>query len=60
MFRHSYRNWLKRFNTLLETQRQLMRHADLKTTIETYGIDPDVSQDRREANSEVVKMLIGG
>ena len=59
VFRHSYRALLKRLKTPLEVQKQLMRHADLKTTLEVYGREPGVDEERRTANSEVAKMLLG-
>lgn len=59
-FRHSYRAWLKRADAPLEVQKELMRHSNLKTTVEIYGIEADVSPAHREANSGVVKMLLGG
>jgi integrase len=58
-FRHSYRAWLKRFAAPVEIQKELMRHSNLKTTLEVYGIEPDVAPAHREANSSVVKMLLG-
>jgi hypothetical protein len=36
-----------------------MRHSNLKTTLETYGIEPDVASAHREANSGVVRALLG-
>jgi integrase len=56
-FRQSYRAWLKQFKAPLEAQKQLMRHADLKTTVD-YGIDSEVGQELREANTQVVKALL--
>ena len=58
-FRHSYRAWLKRFAAPAEIQKELMRHSNLKTTLEIYGIEPDVAPAHREANSEVVRALLG-
>ncbi len=57
--RHSYRNWLKKWNAPVEVQKELMRHANLKTTLDIYGLEPEVSVAHREANSGVVKMLLG-
>jgi len=51
--------WLRKFKTPLEIQKQLMRHAELKTTI-NYGVESEVSPERREANSKVARMLLGG
>jgi integrase len=58
-FRHSYRAWLKRFGAAAEIQKELMRHSNLKTTLEIYGIEPDVGPAHREANSLVVRTLLG-
>ena len=57
-FRHTYRALLKRCDTQLEVQKELMRHSDLRTTV-GYGIESDVAPANREANSKVVKMLLG-
>ena len=58
-FRHSYRPWLKRFAAPAEIQKDLMRHSNLKTTLEIYGIEPDVASAHCEANSGVVRALLG-
>ena len=36
-----------------------MRHANLKTTSEIYGLDPDLTPAHRDANSGVVEVLQG-
>jgi hypothetical protein len=36
-----------------------MRHANVRTTAEIYGLDPDLTPAHREADSGVVKMLLG-
>jgi len=43
-FRHSYRAWMKRFAAQAEIQKELMRHSNLKTTLEIHGIEPRRSQ----------------
>jgi integrase len=58
-FRHTYRAMLKRCGTELEVQKELMRHANLKTTSDIYGLDRELTQVHREANSTVVKKLLG-
>jgi len=58
-FRHTYRASLKRCGTSLEVQKELMRRANVRTTAEIYGLDPDLTPAHREANSGVVKMLMG-
>jgi len=37
---------------------ELMRHSNLKTTLEIYGIEPDLAPAHREANSGVVRVLL--
>jgi integrase len=58
-FRHSYRAWLMRFAASAEIQKELMRHSNLKTTLEIYDIEPEVGPAHREANSGVVRALLG-
>ena len=55
-FRHTYRTWMGNNGTPLGIQKDLMRHADIKTTMNVYGGSmPDAM---REANSQVVRMAI--
>ena len=55
-FRHTYRSWLDNQGTPLGIQKDLLRHADIRTTANVYGgALPDAM---REANSKVVKMVI--
>lgn len=35
--RHSYRAWLDAVGTPIAVQQKLMRHADIRTTMNTYG-----------------------
>ena len=58
-FRHSYRAWMKRFAAQAEIQKELMRHSNLKKTLEIHGIEPDVAPAHREATSGVVRALLG-
>jgi integrase len=57
-FRHSYRAWLKRTNAPIEVQQELMRHANIQTTLDTYGKEIEVSDQHREAHRKVVKMIL--
>ncbi len=55
-FRHSYRAWLGRVGAELGVQKDLMRHANIGTTMNVYG---DTFVDNlRAANESVVKMVI--
>jgi integrase len=56
-FRHTYRAWLDATGAPLGVQQRLMRHADIRTTMNVYG---DALMDsKREANSKVVRMVLG-
>jgi integrase len=57
-FRHSHRAWLKRTNAPMEIQQELMRHANIQTTLDTYGKETKVSDQQREAHTRVVKMIL--
>src|SRR5664279_4857319 len=35
--RHTYRSWLDAVGTTIAVQQKLMRHADIRTTMNTYG-----------------------
>ncbi len=35
--RHTYRSWLDAVGTPIAVQQKLMRHADIRTTMNTYG-----------------------
>lgn len=57
-FRHSYKSWLDDKGVPLTVQRDLMRHADTRTTAQVYGA---VDLERlRAANSELVNRLFRG
>ena len=55
-FRHTYRTWMDTNGTPMGIQKDLMRHADIKTTMTIYG--GAMAEAMREANSSVVKMAI--
>src|SRR5437899_705389 len=35
--RHSYRSWLDAVGTAIAVQQKLMRHSDIRTTLNVYG-----------------------
>ena len=35
--RHSYRSWLDAVGTAIAVQQKLMRHSDIRTTLNIYG-----------------------
>jgi integrase len=56
--RHSYRSWLDSVGTPWGVQQKLMRHADIRTTMNVYG---DAATDEMtEAHSKVVGLALNG
>jgi integrase len=56
--RHSYRSWLDAVGTPIAVQQKLMRHSDIRTTLNIYG---DVVTDEMErAHSKVVGLVLNG
>jgi integrase len=54
--RHSYRSWLDAAGTSIAVQQRLMRHADIRTTMNTYG--DVVTDEMAKANSKVAGMAL--
>lgn len=54
-FRHSYRSWLQESGAPLAVQQELMRHASITTTMNTYG--KVMTDSKRQAHSKVVEMV---
>ncbi len=55
-FRHSYRTWLSSQQIDPARTKDLMRHADIATTMNVYG--HSLTDEMREANALVVKQLL--
>lgn len=58
VLRHTYRTLLDSERTPLGVQQKLMRHADIRTTMNTYG-DAGTS-DMRTAHGKVVRRVLNG
>jgi integrase len=58
VFRHSYRTWLDGMGTPVGIQQRLMRHSDVRTTMNQYG-SADASA-MRDANRKIVGMTVNG
>lgn len=57
-FRHTYRTWIDSVGTPVGVQQKLMRHSDIRTTMNHYG---DVATaDMREASSKVAGLALNG
>ena len=55
-FRHSYRMWIDSEGTPIGVQQKLMRHADIRTTMNIYG--DAASADMREAHGKIVQLAL--
>ena len=56
--RHSYRAWLDAVGTGIGVQQKLMRHADIRTTMNIYG--DVVTDEMSRANTKVVGLALNG
>jgi len=54
--RHTYRAWLDATGEPIGVQQKLMRHADIRTTMNIYG--DAATEDMRRANRKVVQMVL--
>ncbi|MFI5090767.1 MAG: tyrosine-type recombinase/integrase [Terriglobales bacterium] len=55
-FRHTYSTMLRQLGVDLKVQQELLRHADIRTTMNVYT--QAVSEDKRSAHSKVVRMVL--
>ncbi len=56
--RHTYRSWLDAVGTPIAIQQKLMRHADIRTTMNTYG--DVVTDEMAEACGKVARLALNG
>jgi integrase len=56
--RHTYRSWLDAVGTPIAVQQKLMRHADIRTTMNTYG--DVVTDEMARAASKVAGLAVNG
>lgn len=57
-FRHTYRSWLDAVGTAVSVQQKLMRHSDIRTTMNVYG--DVVTDEMGQANRKVVGLALAG
>jgi integrase len=55
-FRHSYRMWIDAIGTPVGVQQRLMRHSDIRTTMNIYG--DAGAEDMREVNGKIVQLAL--
>jgi integrase len=56
--RHTYRSWLDSVGTPLGVQQRLMRHTDIRTTMNVYG--EAATEDMSEAHGKIVGLAFNG
>ena len=56
--RHTYRSWLDAAGTSVAVQQKLMRHADIRTTMNIYG--DVVTDEMSKAHGKVVSFALNG
>jgi integrase len=56
--RHTYRSWLDAVGTPIAVQQKLMRHADIRTTMNIYG--DIVTDEMAVAGSKVAGLALNG
>jgi integrase len=56
--RHTYRSWLDAVGTPIAVQQKLMRHSDIRTTMNVYG--DVVTDEMAHAASKVAGLALNG
>jgi len=56
--RHTYRSWLDAVGTPIAVQQRMMRHTDIRTTMNVYG--DVVTDEMAEAHGKVVALALNG
>jgi integrase len=54
--RHTYRSWLDAVGTGIAIQQKLMRHTDIRTTMNVYG--DVITDEEAQAHTKVVRMAV--
>jgi integrase len=55
-FRHTHRSWLDAVGTPVGVQQRLMRHTDIRTTMNVYGTA--ATADLRQAHGKIVRLAL--
>jgi len=55
-FRHTFRSLLDETGAPIKAQQELMRHADIRTTLNIYG--KAMEKSKREAPGKVVRLVL--
>jgi integrase len=57
-FRNTHRSWLDELGTAIGVQQSLMRHADIRTTMNVYG--KAASAGMKQAHGKIVGLALNG
>ncbi|SRR5712692_9727551 len=57
-FRHTYRSWLDAVGATIAVQQKMMRHSDIRTTMNIYG--DVVTNEMTTASSKVARLAFQG
>ena len=57
-FRHNYRSWLDAVRTPISVQQKMMRHTDIRTTMNIYG--DVVTDEMSTASNKVAELAFRG
>jgi len=58
VLRHTYRSWLDAAGTPITVQQKLMRHADIRTTLNIYG--DVVTDEMAQAGTKIARLALNG
>ncbi len=58
VLRHTYRSWLDAVGTPIAVQQKMMRHTDIRTTLNIYG--DVVTDEMAQAGSKIARLALNG
>ena len=56
--RHTYRSWLDAVGTGIAVQQKLMRHSDIRTTLNVYG--DVITDEMAQGHTKVMGLALNG
>ena len=58
VLRHTYRSWLDAVGTPIAVQQKMMRHTDIRTTLNIYG--DVITDEMAQAGSKIARLALKG
>jgi integrase len=58
VLRHTYRSWLDAVGTPIAVQQKMMRHTDIRTTLNIYG--DVITDEMSQAGSKIAHLALKG